>query len=59
LELQKNENVLIVTDERLRNIGHAQWQAVREQGNDVHMVEMTLLDGLVREPKIWFDDARS
>jgi|ERR1051326_339748 leucyl aminopeptidase (aminopeptidase T) len=38
--LQKNENVLIVTDEPLRTIGYALWQAVRELGNDVHLVEM-------------------
>lgn len=38
--LRKNENVLIVTDEPLRKIGYALWQAVRELGNDVHLVEM-------------------
>ena len=38
--LQKNENVLIVTDEPLRNIGYALWKAVRELGNEVLLVEI-------------------
>jgi aminopeptidase len=38
--LKKNENVLIITDEPLRSIGYALWQATRELGNDVLLVEM-------------------
>jgi leucyl aminopeptidase (aminopeptidase T) len=38
--VKKNENVLIVTDEPMRTIGYALWQAVKELGNNVLLVEM-------------------
>lgn len=38
--LKKNENVLIVTDEPMRTIGYALWQATKELGNNVLLVEM-------------------
>ncbi|TAK55941.1 MAG: aminopeptidase [Bacteroidetes bacterium] len=38
--VKKNEKVLIVTDEPLRTIGYALWQATKELGNDVLLVEM-------------------
>lgn len=38
--LRKNENVLIVVDEPMRKIGYALWEAVKELGNAVLLVEM-------------------
>lgn len=38
--LKPGETVLIVTDEPLRTIGYAIWQAVREMGNEQLLVEM-------------------
>lgn len=38
--LQKNEKVLIVTDEPLRSIGYSLWKATKELGNEVLLVEM-------------------
>ncbi len=38
--LQKNEKVLVITDEPSRTIGYALWQATKELGNDVLLVEM-------------------
>jgi aminopeptidase len=38
--LKPGEKALIVTDEPLRTIGYALWQAVREMANEVLLVEM-------------------
>ncbi len=38
--LQKGERALIITDERLRNIGYALHEAVKSLGNEVLFVEM-------------------
>ncbi len=38
--VKKNEKVLIVTDEPLRKIGYALWQATKDLGNEVLLVEM-------------------
>jgi len=38
--LKRSEKVLIVTDEPLRGIGYAIWQAVRDLSNEVLLVEM-------------------
>jgi leucyl aminopeptidase (aminopeptidase T) len=38
--VKKNEKVLIVTDEPLRTIVYALWQATRDLGNEVLLVEM-------------------
>jgi aminopeptidase len=38
--VKKNENVLIVTDEPMRTIAYALWQATKELGNHVLLVEM-------------------
>ncbi|MBI4547313.1 MAG: aminopeptidase [Ignavibacteriae bacterium] len=38
--VKKNENVLIITDEPMRNIGYALRQAAKEVGNEVLFVEM-------------------
>ena len=38
--LQKNEKVLIVTDEPLRNIGYTLWQVAKDLGNEVMLIEM-------------------
>ncbi|MBI5215884.1 MAG: aminopeptidase [Ignavibacteriae bacterium] len=38
--VKKNEKVLIVTDEPLRTIGYALWQATKDLGNEVLLVEM-------------------
>ncbi|MBI3193719.1 MAG: aminopeptidase [Ignavibacteriae bacterium] len=38
--VKKNEKVLIITDEPLRNIGYALWQATKDLGNEVLLVEM-------------------
>jgi aminopeptidase len=38
--LKPGEKVLIVTDEPLRNIGYALWQAVKDLDNEVLLVEM-------------------
>ncbi|HEY6192600.1 MAG TPA: aminopeptidase [Bacteroidota bacterium] len=38
--LKPGERVLIVTDEPLRSIGYAIWEAVKEMGNELTLVEM-------------------
>jgi hypothetical protein len=38
--LKINEKVLVVTDEPMRNIGYALWQASKDLGNEVLFVEM-------------------
>lgn len=38
--LKPGEKVLIVTDEPLRTIGYALWQAVKDLGNEILLVEM-------------------
>jgi aminopeptidase len=38
--LRPGERVLIITDHPLRPIGHALWQAVKDLGNEVLLVEM-------------------
>jgi len=38
--VKSNENVLIVVDEPMREIGHALWKAARDISKDVLMVEM-------------------
>jgi len=48
--LRKNENVLIVADEPMRNIAYALWGAVRELGNEVLLIEMTPRSSNGEEP---------
>jgi leucyl aminopeptidase (aminopeptidase T) len=48
--LQKNEKVLIVTDEPMRNLAYALWQVTKDLGNEVLFVEMLPLKSNGEEP---------
>ena len=48
--LQKNEKVLVVTDEPMRNIGYTLWQVTKDLGNEVMLVEMLPLKSNGEEP---------
>lgn len=48
--VQRGEKVLIVTDEPLRSLGYALWQATKNLGNEVLLVEMLPRNSNGEEP---------